>query len=98
MVECVVASEDNPVVVDQTLRECVEGVAVEAPGQVSAASLGDPLAKVLGRVGLERDREDPSRVGADGCSEKEIGPLGEQLGLAREIGRASCRERVCQYV
>src|SRR3546814_14939727 len=81
-----------------------------AAADALAASEGDELAQVLGeaaedRAGQEDDdgglehqlaavevRELPVQRGADRG--------GEQVGghHPRQIGRASCRERVCQYV
>src|SRR3546814_729387 len=60
----------------------------------------------LGRsVGLEADAEgavvaEQSRLGKRGVAQPVtgVGGVGDQLPQADQIGRASCRERVCQYV
>src|SRR3546814_1671113 len=57
-----------------------------------AKGLGEPpLRKGVGRIALVEDR--------DPAFEQSVGEVGVEIGQALgEIGRASCRERVCQYV
>src|SRR3546814_14259523 len=59
---------------------------VDAPGGGGGPGQG-------GRGGLPRQAL--GRPEADGDGEQ---PAGTRASAAREIGRASCRERVCQYV
>src|SRR3546814_1535059 len=51
---------------------------------------------------LEDEREVAAPLGADGVGDEPgdelVGQLGEALHAPGKIGRASCRERVCQYV
>src|SRR3546814_2684143 len=56
----------------------------------------DPAASVLQRrLQLTLDALDRSRLPADEPLE---GAIDRLATVARQIGRASCRERVCQYV
>src|SRR3546814_17550591 len=57
-------------------------------------------AGIITSVDISGSDEKFSRGFDDGVSIETIGSVkvGEIASLAKEIGRASCRERVCQYV
>src|SRR3546814_14172854 len=88
-----VCSSDLPAgheIVDRRARDALRidpPMAVEAPILDREERLADVRRQFSGVDGLTADRPAPRDRGA---------VLGEQRD--REIGRASCRERVCQYV
>ena len=76
------AGQDGPEPLDQPEAECVEGMAVQAAGQVWGYALAYSCGEVRCRIGLEGDRQDSLRIGAGVCAEEEVGALGEELCLA----------------
>src|SRR3546814_13644790 len=94
--DCVLVSDD------EFFADGLRSVRRELPGVV--AVLGLPLSNILFASARGRVRE--YRRAAAGSAGRAVGVLerGEQIvsprraGAQDQIGRASCRERVCQYV
>src|SRR3546814_19054036 len=79
--------EVDAVIVAPAPRSCVGDVF-----QIDGVVIGDPKAAAHDRPVLgELQRETPDL-------EPRKGGAVLLIGFARQIGRASCRERVCQYV
>ena len=93
------AAMDAIITVDESQRVVLFNAAAEAMFRCPREqAIGAPLARFIPerfRAGHERH---VGRFGESGISSRRMGALRIVVGLRSEIGRASCRERVCSTV